>query len=169
MGAKKGLRGRIPHPHVPHLTLEQVRVLRLFGLLLVFSGLVLYAVFRSARFQDLLRRRTETLLTQTLQRRVTIGGFDLDLLPPTVIVRDVSVANDPRGLPGTCFAAEEVSLRGIPQISESRVDLPKLRLIAPRVVFEVFADGTNNFSSLVAALPKGSGGGGRRWPRGSCA
>ena len=159
MGAKKGLRGRIPHPHVPHLTLEQVRVLRLFGLLLVFSGLVLYAVFRSARFQDLLRRRTETLLTQTLQRRVTIGGFDLDLLPPTVIVRDVSVANDPRGLPGTCFAAEEVSLRGIPQISESRVDLPKLRLIAPRVVFEVFADGTNNFSSLVAALPKGSGGG----------
>ncbi|MFN7986858.1 MAG: translocation/assembly module TamB domain-containing protein [Thermoanaerobaculia bacterium] len=159
MGPKKGLRGRIPHPHVPQLTLEQVRVLRLFALLFVFSGLVLYAVFRSSRFQDLLRRRTETLLSEALKRRVTIGGFDLDLVPPTIIVRDVAISNDPRGLPGNCFAAEEVSLRGIPQVSEARIDLPKVRLIAPRIVFEVFGDGTNNFSSIAAALPKGGGGG----------
>ncbi len=159
MGAKKGLRGRIPHPHIPQLSLEQVRVLRLFSLLFLFSILVLYAVFRSARFQDLLRRRTETLLSQRLSRQVTIGGFDLDLVPPTIIVRDVAVANDPRGLAGPCFAAEEVSLRGIPQVSGSRIDLPKVRLIAPRIVFEVFGDGTNNFSSIAAALPKGGGGG----------
>lgn len=159
MGRKKALGGRIPHPHVPQLTLEQVRVLRLFLLLFVFSLLVLYAVFRSARFQDLLRRRTETLLSERLQRKVTIGGFDLSLLPPAFLVRDVAVANDPRGLPGACFSAEEVSLRGIPQVSADRIDLPKVRLIAPRIVFEVFGDGTNNFSSIAAALPKGGGGG----------
>ena len=159
MGAKKGLGGRIPHPHIPHLSLEQVRVLRLFALLFLFSFLVLYAVFRSARFQDLMRRRTETLLSETLKRAVTIGGFDLSLVPPAFLVRDVAVANDPRGLPGACFSAEEVSLRGIPQVSETRIDLPKVRLIAPRIVFEVFGDGTNNFSSIVAALPKGEGGG----------
>ena len=159
MGAKKGLGGRIPHPHLPHLSLEQVRVLRLFGLLFVFSLLVLYAVFRSSRFQDLLRRRTETYLSEKLQREVRIGGFDLSLVPPAFVVRDVSVANDPRGLPGACFSAEEVSLRGIPKVSAERVDLPKLRVIAPRVVFEIFRDGTSNFSSIAAALPKGEGGG----------
>src|SRR5512135_1411617 len=159
MGAKKGLGGRIPHPHIPHLTLEQVRVLRLFALLFVFSLLVLYAVFRSARFQELMRRRTESFLSEKLKRQVTIGGFDLALVPPAFVVRDFAVANDPRGLAGPCFAAEEVSLRGIPQISESRIDLPKVRLIAPRIVFEVFGDGTNNFSSIVSALPKGGGGG----------
>lgn len=159
MGPKKGFGGRIPHPHLPHLTLEQVRVFRLFALLFLFSLLVLYAVFRSARFQDILRRKTETTLSRTLQRPVTIGGFDLSLVPPAFLVRDVSIGNDPRGLPGACFAAEEVSLRGIPQVSEARIDLPKVRLIAPRIVFEVFEDGTNNFSSIAAALPKGEGGG----------
>ena len=159
MGAKKGLGGRIPHPHIPHLLLEHVRVLRLFALLFLFSLLVLYAVFRSARFQDLLRRRAETLLSEALKRKVTIGGFDLALVPPAFLVKDVAVANDPRGLAAPCFAAEEVSLRGIPQVSETRIDLPKVRVIGPRVVFEVFGDGTNNFSSIAAALPKGDGGG----------
>jgi hypothetical protein len=159
MGAKKGLGGRIPHPHIPHLLLEHVRVLRLFALLLLFSVLVLYAVFRSARFQDLLRRRAESLLSEALKRRVTIGGFDLALVPPAFLVKDVAIANDPRGLSAPCFAAEEVSLRGIPQISDTRIDLPKVRVIGPHVVFEVFGDGTNNFSSIAAALPKGEGGG----------
>lgn len=159
MGPKKGLGGRIPHPHLPHLTLEHVRVFRLFALLFLFSLLVLYAVFRSARFQDILRRKTEATLSRSLQRPVTIGGFDLSLVPPAFLVRDVSVGNDPRGLPGPCFAAEEVSLRGIPQVSEARIDLPKVRLIGPQILFEVFGDGTNNFSSIAAALPKGDGGG----------
>ncbi len=159
MGAMKRLRGRIPHPHLPNLLLEHVRVLRLFALLFLFSVLVLYAVFRPARFQDPLPRRTQTLLSETLMRPVTIGGFDLSLVPPAFLVRDFAVGNDPRGVPGACFAAEEVSLRGIPQVSETRVDLPKVRLIAPRIVFEVFDDGTNNFSTIAAALPKGKGGG----------
>ena len=55
MGRKTRVGGRVPHPHLPHLTLEQVRVLRLFALLFLFSLLVLYAVFRSSRFQELLR------------------------------------------------------------------------------------------------------------------
>lgn len=159
MGPKKGLGGRIPHPHLPHLTLEHVRVFRLFALLFLFSLLVLYAVFRSSRFQEVLRRKTQTLLSEATGRPVTIGGFDLALVPPAFLVTDVSVGNDPRGLPGPCFSAEEVSLRGIPQVSEARVDLPKVRLVAPRILFEVFDDGTNNFSSIAAALPKGDGGG----------
>lgn len=159
MGPKKGLGGRIPHPHLPHLTLEQVRVVRLFALLFLFALLVLYAVFRSARFQDVLRRKTQTLLTEATGRPVAIGGFDLSIVPPAILVTDVSVGNDPRGLPGPCFAAEEISLRGIPQLSEARVDLPKVRLIAPQILFEVFEDGTNNFSSIAAAFPRGKGGG----------
>ena len=159
MGAKKGLGGRIPHPHIPHLLLEHVRVLRLFSLLFLFSLLVLYAVFRSARFQDLMRRRAETLLSEALKRKVTIGGFDLALVPPAFLVKDVAVANDPRGLAAPCFSAAEVSLRGIPQVSETRIDLPKVRLIEPHVVFEVFGDGTNNFSSIADGPAEG------RWRR----
>ena len=82
-------------------------------------------------FQDLLRRRTQTLLTEKIGREVRIGGFDLALVPPAFLVKDVFVANDPRGLPGACFSAEEISLRGIPQVSESRIDLPKVRIISP--------------------------------------
>src|SRR6267154_6173270 len=90
---------RIPHPHLPHLTLMQVRFLRLFLGLAFFSGLVLYSVFRSTRFQELMRRKTERVLAAKLGRSVTIGGFDLALVPPSFRVRDVTVANDPRGLP----------------------------------------------------------------------
>ncbi len=143
-----GRRVRLPHPHLPDLTLTQVRVVRLFGLLLLFAVLVLYAVFRSVRFQDLLRHRTETFLSKKWARPVAIGRFDLSLLPPSFVVRDVSVGNDPRGLPGPCFAATEIEIRGLPSLFGRRLELPKFRLVAPTIVFEVFEDGTNNFSRL---------------------
>ena len=49
---------RRPIPTLPQLSLTQVRLVRLFALLFVFSVLVLYAVFRSHRFQDAMRRKT---------------------------------------------------------------------------------------------------------------
>ncbi len=124
-------------------------MLRLFGLLFVFAVLVLYAVFRSVRFQDLLRHRTETFLSRTWSRPVTIGRFDLSLLPPSFVVRDVSIGNDPRGVPGPCFAASEVEIRGFPSLFGRRLELPKFRLVSPTIDFEVFEDGTNNFSRLL--------------------
>lgn len=142
------MRVRIPHPHLPHLTLTQVRLLRLFSLLAVFSLLVLYAVFRSDRFQGLLRRTAERRLSAQLGRRVSIGGFDLALLPPSFVVRNVAIANDRRGLPGPCFSAEEIALQGVPRLSSDRLDLPRVRVLAPRVVLEVFEDGSTNLSSL---------------------
>ncbi|HEX7579317.1 MAG TPA: hypothetical protein VF580_04905, partial [Thermoanaerobaculia bacterium] len=150
---------RIPHPHIPHLTLRQVKVVRLYSLLALMSVLVLYAVFRSHRFQELMRRKSEKILTQAAGRAVTIGGFDLSLVPPAFIVRDVAVANDPRGLPGNAFSAAEIEVQGIPRVSSGSVDLPKLRVVGPRLVFEVFPDGTTNFSSLFPKLasPDGSG------------
>jgi hypothetical protein len=145
---------RIPHPHLPHLTLREVRLFRLFGLLFVFSVLVLYAVFRSARAQELLRARTERYLSSLTGRTVTIGRFDVTLVPLAFSVSDLSVSNDPRGLPGPCFSAEEISIRGRPLIARDRVSLPKVRVISPRVVFEVFEDGTSNLTSLLEHLPK---------------
>ncbi len=146
---RRGRRVRIPHPHIPQLTLKQVRVLRLFALLLVFSILVLYGVFRSARFQELLRRRCELYLTAKLARPVTIGGFDLSLVPPAFLVKDVSLANDPRGAPGPCFAAAEIELRGLPTILGRHLDVPRFRIVSPTLDFEAFEDGTNNFSGLL--------------------
>ena len=145
---------------LPQLSLTQVRLVRLFTLLLVFSLLVLYAVFRSTRFQELLRRRTERFLTAKTGRTVTIGGFDLALVPFAVLVRNVTVANDPRGLEGPAFSASEIELRGLPTMTSSRIDLPKLRVVSPRVVFEVFPDGTNNLNPILDAFLGGSGGGG---------
>ena len=150
---------RIPHPHLPHLSLTKVRVFRLFLLLVVFSGLVLYAVFRSHRFQELMRKKSEKVLSEMAGRPVTIGGFDLALVPPAFVVKNVTVANDPRGLPGSAFSAAEIELRGIPRISAERIDLSKVRVLAPRLVFEIFPDGSSNFSSLIASLPKSRSGG----------
>ena len=144
---------------LPHLSLTQVRLVRLFTLLLVFTALVLYAVFRSSRFQELLRRRTERLLTAKIGRTVTIGSFDLALVPFAFLVRDVAVANDPRGLAGPAFSASEIELRGLPTITSRRVDLPKLRVVSPRVVVEVFADGSTNLKPILDALAGGGGGG----------
>ncbi|MGZ6989396.1 MAG: hypothetical protein ACXVH0_10595, partial [Thermoanaerobaculia bacterium] len=145
---------------LPQLSLTQVRLVRLFTLLLVFSFLVLYAVFRSTRFQELLRRRTERFLTAKTGRTVTIGGFDLALVPFAVLVRDVTVANDPRGLEGPAFSASEIELRGLPTMTSRRIDLSKLRVVSPRVVFEVFPDGTNNLNPILDALLGGSDSGG---------
>jgi hypothetical protein len=144
---------------LPHLTLTQVRFVRLFTLLLVFAVLVLYAVFRSSRFQELLRRRTEALLSAKIGRAVTIGSFDLALVPFAFLVRDVAVANDGRGLPGPAFSASEIELRGLPTFTKSRVDIPKLRVVSPRVVVEVFQDGTTNLQSILDALAGGGEGG----------
>ncbi len=139
---------RIPHPHLPHLSLTQVRVLRLYLLLAILSGLAVYAVFRSSRFQDLLRRKSERVLTAEIGRKVTIGSFDVALFPPSFLVRDVALENDPRGLPGACFAAEEIAIQGLPFVWGDRIEIPKIRVSAPRVVYEIFPDGTSNFGSL---------------------
>lgn len=150
---------RIPHPHIPHLSLRQVKVLRLYFLLTVMTALVLYAVFRSHRFQELMRRKSEKVFSEAAGRPVTIGGFDLALVPPAFIVRDVAVANDPRGLPGNAFSAAEVEVRGIPRFLPGSVDLPKLRVLGPRVVLEVFPDGSTNFSTLFPKLAPSDGSG----------
>ena len=142
---------------LPHLSLTQVRLVRLFTLLLVFTVLVLYAVFRSSRFQELLRRRTERLLTAKIGRTVTIGSFDLALVPFAFLVRDVAVANDRRGLSGPAFSAAEIELRGLPTFTSRRIDIPKLRVVSPRVVVEVFPDGTTNLKAVLDALVGGGG------------
>ena len=144
---------------LPQLSLTQVRLFRLFSLLLVFSLLVLYGVFRSTRFQELLRRRAERLLTAKIGRTVTLGGFDLALVPFSVLVRDVSVANDPRGLQGAMFSAAEIEVRGLPTITKSRIDLQKIRVVSPRVVVEAFLDGTTNLTGPLKAF-SGDGVGG---------
>ena len=144
---------------LPHLTLTQVRLVRLFTLLLVFTVLVLYGVFRSSRFQELLRRRTERLLTAKIGRTVTIGSFDLALVPFAFLVRDVAVANDRRGLYGPALSAAEIELRGLPTFTSNRIDIPKLRVVSPRAVVEVFPDGTTNLKPILDALAGGGGGG----------
>lgn len=150
---------RRPIPPLPHLTLTQVRLVRLFALLLVFAVLVLYAVFRSHRFQDAMRRKTERLLSAQIGRRVSIGGFDLALLPFSFLVRDVSIANDRRSLAGPLFSASEIEIRGIPAITSERIELSKLRVVAPRIVVEVFPDGSTNVDPILRALRGGGGGG----------
>ncbi len=150
---------RRPIPSLPQLTLTQVRFVRLFVLLFVFSVLVLYAVFRSHRFQDAMRRKTERVLSARIGRRVSIGGFDLALLPFSFLVRDVSVANDRRSLAGPLFSASEIEVRGVPTVTSNTIEIPKLRVVAPRVVIEVFPDGSTNVDSILPVLRGGSGGG----------
>ncbi|KAA0252852.1 hypothetical protein FBQ97_03390 [Acidobacteria bacterium ACD] len=132
---------------------------RLFLLLGVLTPLVVYAVFRSHRFQEVLRRSAERRLTQAAGRPVTIGGFDLALLPPRFVVRQVELANDPRGLPGPAFSASEIELRGFPRVAERSVDLKKVRVLSPRVLLEVYEDGSTNFSNLFRGRDDSSGGG----------
>ncbi|MGA7990353.1 MAG: hypothetical protein WCC53_02870, partial [Thermoanaerobaculia bacterium] len=151
---------RRPIPPLPHLTLRQVRLVRLFGLLFVFSVLVLYGVFRSHRFQDAMRRKTERFLSARVGRKVTIGGFDLALLPFSFIVRDVSIANDRRSLAGPLFTASEIEVRGIPTITSETIEISKLRVVAPSIVVEVFPDGATNVDTILRAL-RGRGGGGK--------
>ncbi len=150
---------RRPIPTLPQLSLTQVRLVRLFALLLLFSVLVLYGVFRSHRFQDALRRKTERVLSAQIGRKVTIGGFDLALLPPSFLVRDVTIANDRRSLAGPLFSAAEIEIRGIPAVTSSRIELSKLRVVAPRLVIEVFPDGSTNVDPILRALRGGGGGG----------
>ena len=150
---------RRPIPSLKHLTLKQVRLVRLFLLLALFSVLVLYAVFRSQRFQEAMRRKTERLLSAQIGRKVSIGGFDLALLPFSFVVKDVAIANDRRSLAGPLFSASEIEIRGVPGITSDRIELSKLRVVAPRVVVEVFPDGSTNVDAVLQALRGAAGGG----------
>ena len=151
---------RSPIPSLKHLTLKQVRLARLFLLLGLFSVLVLYAVFRSQRFQEAMRRKSERLLSAQIGRKVSIGGFDLALFPFSFVVKEVAIENDRRSLAGPLFSASEIEIRGLPSITSDRIELSKLRVIAPRVVVEVFPDGSTNVDPVLKAL-RGEEAGGR--------
>ena len=105
-----------------------------------------------------MRRKTERVLSSQTGRKVSIGGFDLALFPFSFLVRDVTIANDRRSLAGPLFSASEIEIRGIPAITSNRIELSKLRVVAPRLVVEIFPDGSTNVDPILRALR----GGGRR-------
>jgi len=93
--AGKRRRVRIPHPHLPGLSLTQVKVVRLFTLLLLFSTLVLYAVFRSSASGGPAAPDRDPPEGEAGPPRHDRRFRPLPL-SPSFLVKDVVLANDPR-------------------------------------------------------------------------
>src|SRR5437870_4572430 len=84
---------------------------RLFGIILLFIIASGYAVWKSDRFQSLFHGVSQSRLTAVLGRPVTFKTVEIRFFPPTVLLANVRIGNDPR-LPGELLTVEEVSIGG---------------------------------------------------------
>ena len=112
--------------------------------LLVVAVGALYLLTGSAWFRDQVAGRAST----ALGRETRIGGLDIDWGRVTDIhLRDVFIANSDWAERDGMLEAEAIdaSIRLWPLLRGS-VELPRLRLVKPRIAVETNAEGVNNWS-----------------------
>jgi hypothetical protein len=132
---------RDEHPHRP---LRRLSTLRLFVLVLVFLVLAGYAVWNSERFQTLFQGVSQTRLSEVLGRPVTFRQVEFRFLPPSLLLADVRIGNDPR-LPDEPFlSADEVSIGGGLSLSGQELRLGRIRAVRPKIALVQFPDGSWN-------------------------
>ena len=120
---------------------------RLFGIVLAFLLVAGYAVWKSDRFQSLVHGISQARLSGALGVPVSFDTVDLSFFPPSILLANVRIANDPRlGLPADrpLLEAEEVSIGGGVSLVGSRLRLGRIRALRPRVHVIQSLDGTFN-------------------------
>src|SRR5262249_21234021 len=98
-----------PPPPVPEA--HHLSALRLFAVIALFLVAPAYALWKSARFQNLIHGVSQTRLAEALGRPVTFRTVELRMFPPAIRLADVRIGNDP-SLEGPLFSAEEISIGG---------------------------------------------------------
>ncbi|HEY3174046.1 MAG TPA: hypothetical protein VGK86_15870, partial [Thermoanaerobaculia bacterium] len=127
--------------HHPALHLSP---LRLFVFVVVFLVLASYAVWNSERFQNLFQGLSQSRLSAALGRPVTFRQVEVRFLPPSVLLADIRIGNDPRLGPEPFLSADEVSIGGGVSLSGQELRLGRIRAVHPKISLVQFSDGSWN-------------------------
>jgi uncharacterized protein involved in outer membrane biogenesis len=126
-----------------------MRKIIIFGL--VVCALVVLVLAVLPRFLDVnnYRGRIQAELQNRLGRSVTLGDITLSLLPPSLIVKDVAIGEDP-GFGAEPFAkAQELSVRiSLIPLLRRNVEIQALRLVNPDIHLICNRAGNWNYASL---------------------
>ncbi len=118
---------------------------------IVVCGLIVLALAVVPRFLDVnnYRGRIQAELQNQLGRPVTLGDINLSLLPPSLLVEDVVIGENPR-FGGEPFAkAQELSVRvALIPLLRKKVEIQSLRLINPDIHLICDRDGNWNYATL---------------------
>lgn len=110
---------------------------------------VLKAMFPPERLREI----AEPQIEKRIARDVSLGDVRLKVFPNIAIrLTDVSIANPPEGFsdsPAVWVDALDLRLELLPLLRR-QFRLSQLRLVGPRVRYEVASDGSNNLAGLVA-------------------
>ena len=118
---------------------------RLYAFLLIFLVAAGYAIWKSDRFQNLFQGISQARLSQALGVPVSFDTVDLRFFPPSVLLANVRIGNDPkRNLPADTplLEAEEISIGGGVSLVSSTLRLGRIRALRPHVRLIQSADGT---------------------------
>jgi len=144
-----------PFRKTEDVIVQHLSTARLYGILLLFLVLSVYAIWKSERFQNLIQGVSQQRLSEALGRPVSFRTVDFHVFPPSVHLADVRIGNDPR-LPQTpLLAAEEVSISGGLSLVGRQLRLGKVRAVRPRIALVQFPDGSWNLPPGLSAPSRG--------------
>ena len=140
-----------PHPQV---SAHRLSTARLYFFLLVFLIVSGYAIWKSDRFQSLIQGVSQSRLSAALGVPVSFDTVDVSFLPPSVILANVRIGNDPKlHLPEDqpVLTVDEISIGGGVSLVGNSLRLGRIRALRPKVHLVQSADGVLN-------VPPGLGG-----------
>jgi AsmA protein len=114
---------------------------------LVAIPLAGFVALRALVHPEALRPRLVAAVQQATGRDLTIGGIELGLsLRPSVVLRDVALANAPGGSRPAMLTARRVEVQAalLPLLSR-RVEIARIELDAPDLLLETDAQGRGNW------------------------
>ncbi len=126
-----------------------MRKIMIIGVLV--CALIVLALAVAPRFLDVnqYRGRIQAELQSRLGRSVSLGDISLSLLPPSLLVKDVVIGEDPKFGVGPFAKAQELAVRvSLIPLLRKNVEIQSLRLISPDIQLICNRDGNWNYASL---------------------
>ncbi len=125
------------------------RILKIAGIC-VAAVLVLLLVLPFVIPVNSFRPKIETMLTEALGRKVTLGNLSLSIIGGSVGVSDVKIADDPAFSQAPFITAKSLNIgvELIPLIFSKQLNVTDIVLEEPQITLLKAANGTWNFSSV---------------------
>src|SRR5215813_13270002 len=136
-----------PQPPDKAVAAHRLSTARLYFFLLVFLIVSGYAIWKSDRFQSLIQGVSQSRLSAALGVPVSFDTVDVSFLPPSVILANVRIGNDPKlHLPENqpVLTVEEISVGGGVSLVGSTLRLGRIRALRPHIHLVQSAEGVLN-------------------------
>jgi len=138
----------------PGVRAHHLSPVRLFTIIVLFLVLTAYAIWKSDRFQNMIQGVSQSRLAAALGRSVTFQTVEIRIFPPSLLLADVRIGNDPR-LPGPMLTAEEISIGGGISLVGNELRVGRVRALKPRLSLSQLSDGSWNLPPGLSGPSRG--------------